>query len=139
MRFPRCDAIGTAAWALAAVSAAQQPIAYPALGQSAQQQEQDTVQCQARARQAVAGSSSAGASEPRSAAGEQLRGAVAGARVGGTAGGISDPAGEAAAAGAALGPMAGGRPGARQQAPSPVGSLDRAFAECMSGRGYSIR
>jgi hypothetical protein len=140
MRFPRRVVPGVASCLLAAVSAAQQPIAYPERGQSPRQQEQDTVQCQAWARRAVgAGSAAAGASESRPASGDELRGALAGARAGSAAGGISDPAGEAAAAGAALGPMAGERQRARRQAPGPAAGLDRAFADCMSGRGYSIR
>jgi hypothetical protein len=139
MRFPGRIVLGAAVGSLATVCAAQ-PIAYPAMGQSARQQEQDTVQCQASARQAVgAGSAAAGASEPRSLPGEQLRDAIAGARVGSAAGGISDPAGEAAAAGAALGPMAAGERQRAGQARSPAGSLDGAFAACMSRRGYSIR
>ena len=130
---------GAALFSLALVSAAQQPIAFPAKGQSAQQQHEDTAECQARARQSAGfDPAAAGASQPDG--GERLRGALGGAAPGGVPGGITDHAGQAAAAGAAVGPMAGEEQrAARQQGQSPPGTLNRAFAACMSGRGYTIR
>jgi hypothetical protein len=119
-----------------ALAPAAQPIAWPAMGQSARQQEQDTSQCQAWARQAGgADTASAGASHERDAAGAQVQDALAGARAGGVAGGISDASGEAAAAGAALGPRAG-RPA---PAAAEASMRDQAFAACMSRRGYTFK
>jgi len=133
-------AAGAALISLALGSAAQQPIAFPAKGQSAQQQHEDTAECQARARQSAGfDPAAAGASQPDG--GERLRGALGGgAAPGGVPGGITDHAGQAAAAGAAVGPMAGEEQRAAQQrGQSPPETLNRAFAACMSGRGYTIR
>jgi hypothetical protein len=132
-------AAGAALFSLALAAAAQQPIAFPAKGQSAQQQHEDTAECQARARQSTGfDPAAAGASSPDG--GERLRGALGGAAPGGVYGGITDHAGQAAAAGAAVGPRAGEEQRAtRQRGPSPPETLDRAFAACMSGRGYTIR
>ena len=46
MRVFACTATGAAALALALTAAAQQPIIYPAKGQSAQQQQKDQGECQ---------------------------------------------------------------------------------------------
>lgn len=52
MQVPMGVLIGATLSSLAAVSAAQQPIAYPAKGQSAQQQK-DIAECQAWAQQST--------------------------------------------------------------------------------------
>jgi hypothetical protein len=122
-----------------AFASAAQPIARPTMGQSARQQEQDTLQCQAWARQAVGtDSAAAGASTPDALPpGEHARGALEGARIGGSIGGLSDHAGEAAAAGAALGPRSRGA--GQSPAQTEASTLDEAFAVCMSRRGYTFR
>ena len=131
---------------------AQKPSAYPAKGQSAQQQGNDDVQCLAWAKQdtGIDPAAVAAASPPATGPqGERLRGAVRGAAGGAVIGEIvDDDAGKGAGVGAAAGVLAGGARARRNQAAqaqqaqaSKTQSVDtyyRAYGACMQGRGYSV-
>lgn len=138
-------AITLAALVLAAPAWSQKPSAYPAKGQSAEQQGTDDSQCLAWAKQdtgidpaAVANAQPA----PTGPQGERLRGAARGAVVGEI---VSDDAG----AGAAVGTLAGGRRArmnqaarAQQAEAGKAQTLDtyyRAYGACMQGRGYTVK
>ena len=77
--------IGLAVWALTYAAAAQQPIIYPARGQSAQKQNTDTAECQLWAKQTTGVDPVAiaqqGANQPAAPPqqGGMLRGAAGGA------------------------------------------------------------
>ena len=135
-----------AALALAGPVQAAKPVAYPAKGQSPNQQAQDDGQCYGWARSntgvdpAVAGSA-AGPSGPAVGGGERTRGAVGGAVIGGIVDG-----GDGARTGAAVGVVAGGMRARQkqraQQASVQSGDLDtfyRAYGACMDSRGYTVR
>jgi len=132
---------------------AQAPIVYPSQGQSMEQQGADEGQCRMFAQQntgfnpsqgpAYVGSSSQG--------GEMVGGAARGAALGAIGGAIGGNAGKGAAIGAGVG-AAGGlmrrnrkkrdNQQAQQQANNQynqqLATYNRAFAACMSGRGYSV-
>jgi hypothetical protein len=142
-------------------TAAQQPIAYPAKGQSAQQQQKDQGECQAWAKQTTGVDPATVAQAPAPAAqsgpavggGERVRGAARGAAGGALVGAIAGDAGEGAAVGAIVGTVAGGvrarrnREAQQQQAQQQhvaqqqgqLSTFNRAFAACMEGRGYTIK
>jgi outer membrane protein with glycine zipper len=140
---------------------AQQPIAYPAKGQNPQQQQRDSGECQAWAKQTTGIDPVAVAQAPTPqpqggpavGGGERVRGAARGAAGGAIIGGIAGDAGEGAAAGAVVGTMAGGARARRNKAAQQqqavaqadtqkqqaIGTYNRAFAACMEGRGYTIK
>jgi hypothetical protein len=136
------------------VAAAQQPIAYPAKGQSAAKQSKDDGECYAWAKQSTGIDPAALAAAPppqqtgSSGGGERARGAVRGAAGGAAIGAIAGDAGKGAGIGAVVGTMAGGRrarqneaAGNQQAHAQAQGSLNtyyRAYGACMSGRGYTI-
>jgi hypothetical protein len=142
----------------AASALAQQPIFYPAKGQSAQKQQTDTAECQVWAKQttgvdpvALAQRSANPASTPPQQ-GQRLRGAAGGAAGGAAIGAIAGDAGKGAAIGAVTGTVAGGarqrrqREAAAQQAQatqqstaSQMATFNRAVAACMTGRGYTSK
>jgi hypothetical protein len=143
---------------------AQEQFIYPAKGQSAQQQEKDRFECYGWAksnsgfdpmavpRTQTRAPSGGGAS----VGGSAIRGAAGGAAVGAAAGAIAGgKAGKGAAIGAAGGGMLSGMGAAgqnrrasddRRQWEQREASTyaanrdkyDRAFAACMSGRGYTV-
>ena len=132
---------------------AQQPIFYPAKGQSGQQQNRDQGECQVWAQQTT-GINPANLPPPQAAqqtgpavgGGERLRGAARGAVVGEIAGGHG---GEGAAIGAMVGGararrnQAAANQQAQQQAESQyyakIDTYNRAVGACMQGRGYTVR
>ncbi|SAK65158.1 hypothetical protein AWB81_02539 [Caballeronia arationis] len=149
---------GLVAWMLAFAAAAQQPIIYPAKGQSSQKQNSDTAECQLWAKQntgvdpAVLAQQSANQPPPPGPQGERVRGAAGGAAAGAAIGAIAGDAGKGAAVGAVTGTVAGGsrqRRGQReasaqqqsmqQQTSQQMATYNRAVAACMSGRGYTIQ
>jgi hypothetical protein len=138
---------------------AQQPIIYPAKGQSAEQQQKDQGECYVWAKQntgvdpvAVA-QGQANQPPPSGPQGERARGAARGAVGGAAIGAIAnDDAGKGAAVGAVAGTMAGGsrqRRAAReqqaqtqqvqQQSQAALASYIRAYGACLEGRGYTIK
>jgi uncharacterized protein YcfJ len=134
-------------------ASAQNPIAYPAQGQSAEQQSRDGSECYAWAQQSTGINPATAAAQPvqgYAPTGQRLAGAARGALGGAAIGAIADgEAGKGAAIGAVVGTMAGGRQARRQQAvnqtmaqtqQSQVASTYyRAYAACMQGRGYAIQ
>jgi hypothetical protein len=136
---------------------AQNPVIYPAKGQSQQQMEKDKFECYSWAKGETGVDPMQGqpATQPppqQGPGGERVRGAARGAAVGAVAGGVAGDAGKGAAAGAAGGAMIGGmkkREKQRQQADAQQqqgaaqaqqqGNYNRAFGACMEGRGYTVK
>jgi hypothetical protein len=148
--------LGIAALSLACTAAAQQPIAYPAKGQSAQQQSLDDAQCYAWAKQStgidpavVASNPPPQQTGPAVGGGQRLGGAAAGAAGGAALGAIGGKPGKGAAAGAVVGTMAGGHQARKQQGAQNqqaqaqqkelIQTYYRAYGACMEGRGYTIK
>jgi hypothetical protein len=151
--------LGIAAGILAAAllpawAAAQQPIIYPAKGQSSQQQNRDEGQCHVWAKQATGIDPVAVAQAPAPQApsgpavggGERVAGAARGAILGEALGGRG---GE----GAVVGAMVGGARARRNQASKQqqaqqqaqqakagaINTYNRAFSACLESRGYTVR
>ena len=148
--------LGIAALALACTAEAQQPIVYPAKGQSAQQQSQDDAQCAAWAKQStgidpavVASTPPPQQTGPAAGGGQRVQGAARGAAGGAAVGAIAGDAGKGAAAGAVVGTMAGGRRARQGQAAQNqqaqaqqqdlIQTYYRGYGACMEGRGYTIK
>ena len=138
-----------------AAAEAQQPIVYPAKGQSPQQQVNDQAECQAWAKQSTGIDPVAVAQTPPPAqgpavgGGQRVAGAARGAAAGAAVGAIAGDAGAGAGAGAVVGTMAGGRrarqdraaqqQNAEAQKQQAINTNYRAFAACMEARGYSVK
>ena len=112
--------------------------AYPAKGQSAEQQTRDTSECQAWAQQQTGYDP---ATETAKGAGVgAVIGAAIGAAGGAAVGAITGTgAGTGAAVGAVVGGIGGGVGGGATQYAKTKDGYDRAFGACMSARGYSVR
>ena len=116
--------------------------AYPARGQSPEQQQKDMAECQGWAMQQTGGP--AAAPQP-AATGQGVRGAARGAAVGAIGGAIGGDAGKGAAAGAAAGAVVGGvrrrqdRRAAEAASSQQNASFSNAVAACLTGRGYTVR
>lgn len=126
------------------------PIAYPAKGQSAQQQQKDDGACYSWAKTntgvdpAAVAAAPPPPSGPAVGGGERARGAVRGAAVGGIVDG-----GDGARTGAAVGVVAGGararqnqkgqQQAAQAQSQGSIDTFNRGYAACMEGRGYTIK
>jgi hypothetical protein len=137
---------------------AQQPIIYPAKGQSSQQQASDMGQCQTWAQQSTGVNPAALAERagnqppPPGPQGERVRGAAGGAAMGAAIGAIAGDAGKGAAIGAVTGTVGGGMRQRRnaaaaqqqqqyvaQDTSQQMATYNRAISACMSGRGYTIQ
>jgi hypothetical protein len=132
----------------------QQPIAYPSKGQSAATQRKDDGECYAWAKKSTGIDPATTATAPPPQAGsaggggERVSGAMRGAVGGAAIGAIAGDTGEGAGIGAVVGTMAGGREARQKQAAQgqqaqaqqqqTIDTYYRAYAACMSGRGYSI-
>ncbi|WP_341317737.1 YMGG-like glycine zipper-containing protein [Paraburkholderia sp. IMGN_8] len=150
-------AIGLVVWVLTFAAAAQQPIIYPAKGQSAEKQNTDTAECQLWAKQttgvdpvAIAQQSGQPGAQPKQ--GGALKGAAGGAAVGAAVGAIAGNAGKGAAIGAVTGTAGGGmrqrranqaaaeqQQAGQQQTSQQMATFNRAVAACMTGRGYTVQ
>lgn len=156
MRSITSAAFGLAALALACAATAQQPIVYPAKGQSPQQQQKDQGECQVWATQstgidpvALAQAPAQAQSGPAVGGGERAGGAARGALGGAAIGAIAGDAGEGAAIGAVVGLMAGGRQArqnqqkqqqqAQSQRQQQMNTWNRAVGACLEARGYTVR
>jgi hypothetical protein len=143
----------------AGVALAQQAIVYPAKGQTAEQQQKDTGECNTWAKQttgvdpvAVAQAATS-APAPTGPQGQRVAGAARGAAAGAIIGEIADDdAGEGAAVGAVAGAMHGGAKQRRQgraqqqqqqqvqqQTKQALDTYNRAVVACLEGRGYTIK
>ena len=138
---------------------AQQPIVYPAKGQTPEQQQKDTTECNGWAKQTtgidpvVLAQQATSQPAPAAPQGERVRGAAGGAAAGAIIGEIADDdAGKGAAVGAVVGTMAGGakqrrKAGAQQQQQQQVqqqtqqalSTYNRAVSACLEGRGYTLK
>lgn len=131
---------------------AQQPPAYPAKGQSTEQQAADAQACRGWA-QSNTGIDPNAAAQPApqqtGPTGQRARGAVRGAAAGAVVGGVAnDDAGHGAAVGAAAGVVAGGvrsrqerraeNANAQNQQSASLNTFNQAYASCMKGKGYTI-
>lgn len=131
------------------------PVAYPAKGQSQQQQASDDGACYSWAKQQTGVDPAQAATAPPPAqaqGGQRVRGAAGGAAAGAVVGAIAGDAGKGAAVGAATGTVAGGvahrqsrrqANAANQQAAAntsqAMGAYYQAWGACMQGRGYSVK
>jgi hypothetical protein len=150
--------IGSAMLSLAFAAQAQQPIIYPARGQSLERQRTDTAECHSWAQQTTGvdpvalAEQMANSPPPQQQGGRLFRGAAGGALfgtlIGGAAGGHW---GEGAGIGALVGTMGSGmrmrreqqqmamqQEGMQSQASSQLATYNRAVAACMTGRGYTV-
>jgi hypothetical protein len=150
--------IGLAMLSLVYAAQAQQPIIYPARGQSFERQQTDTAECHAWAQQTTGidpvalAERMANSSPPQQHGGQMIggaaRGALFGTLIGGAAGGHW---GEGAGIGALVGTMGSGmrmrreqeqmaaqQQGMQQQASSQLSTYNRAVAACTTGRGYTV-
>lgn len=148
---------GIATLAVAIGAAAQQPVIYPAKGQSAAQQNRDQGECHVWAKNSTGVDPAVVARQPvpqetgpAAGGGERVRGAARGAVGGAIIGEVAgNNGGEGAAAGAVLGTMRGGREARHNQAArnqqaqgqqqQTINVYHRAYSACMEGRGYTIR
>ena len=134
-------------------ASAQQPSAYPAKGQSAEQKAQDDGACQAWAKTDTGIDPAAVAAAPVATTGpqgERVRGAVRGAAAGAVVGEVANGnANNGAKTGAAVGVVAGGARSRRNQAAQAqqaqsaktqtIDTYWRAWGACMSGKGYTVQ
>ena len=141
---------------------AQDPIVYPAKGQSQDQMERDKFECYSWAKKQTGfdpmQTPQATSPPPQQEAqqGGVLRGGARGAAVGAVGGAIAGDAGKGAAIGAASGAMIGGMrrrdqrrrqqqaqdQWAQQQAAQYTqarNTYNRAFSACLEGRGYTVQ
>ena len=145
--------VATGALLLATGSAwGQQVFVYPQKGQSPQQQQQDTGECQGWATQQTGGPMAAPqAAAPPPTTASPMRGAARGAAVGAVGGAIGGDAGKGAAIGAATGAMVGGmrrRDQMQQQEAAHAQNQQmqaaqsenykRALSSCLGAKGYSV-
>ena len=125
---------------LVGCASATQPsvAAYPAKGQSAEQQAKDGGECQTWAKQQTGfdPASEAGKGAAIGAVIGAIGGAAAGAAIGAASGG---GAGKGAAVGVAVGGLGGAAGGGAYQYSKSKEGYDRAYGACMEGRGYTVK
>jgi hypothetical protein len=150
---------GLAIASIALAATAQQPIIYPARGQSPERQRTDTAECQTWATQTTGvnpvtlAEQMANSPPPQQEGGGRLLrgaggGALFGTLIGGAAGGHW---GEGAGIGALVGTMGSGmrmrreqqqasmqQTSMHQQASGQLATYNRAVGACMTGRGYTV-
>ena len=109
---------------------------YPARGQSTEQQARDGQECATWAQQQTG--YDPGTSTAAGAGIGAAIGAVGGAAAGAVIGAIAGDPGKGAAIGAVTGAVGGGAIGGTQQYAESKEGYEKAFAACMTGRGYSV-
>jgi hypothetical protein len=127
-----------------AIASAHDPFIYPANGQTPERQDNDNYHCYRWAMGQSGFDPSAGVvtAPPMSNA---LRGAAGGAALGAVGGAIGGNAGKGAAIGAGVGAVVGGvrrRSQEHARAAAVAAGRDaynRAFAACMTGKGYTVK
>jgi len=143
--------VGAIVGAIASIPALAKPIAYPAKGQTPQQQQKDDGECYGWAKSTTGIDPAAVAATPPPSSGstvgsgDRARGAVRGAAFGAIVGDSGDAAGK----GAIIGTMAGGaqarqkqrnqQAAAQSQQQEAINTFYRAHSACMEGRGYAIK
>lgn len=138
---------------LASPALGQTPVAYPAKGQSPQQQDRDEGECHVWARKKTGidpaqVAQAPAAPPPSQPGGERVRGAARGALGGAAIGAIAGDTGKGAGIGAVVGTMAGGHRAreraaageqqAQAQQQQTIETFHRAYRACMQGRGYTV-
>lgn len=135
---------------------AQQPLAYPAKGQSQAKQDKDEGECHVWAKNktgidpaALAANPPPQETGPAVGGGERVRGAARGALGGAAIGAIGGDTGKGAGVGAVAGTMVGGHRARQNQAArnesaqqgqaQQIDTYNRAYSACMSGRGYTMQ
>jgi hypothetical protein len=141
--------------ALAATAFAQYPPAYPAKGQTQQQQATDSTACKTWAQQttgidpAVASQPAPQQTGPAAGGGQRARGAVRGAAAGAVVGEVANgDANRGAKNGAAAGVVVGGsrarqekraaNTSAQQSQQNAMATFNGAWGTCMKGKGYTV-
>lgn len=141
--------------AACATAAAQYPPAYPAKGQSQQQQATDSTECKSWAQQttgidpAVASQPAPQQAGPAVGGGQRARGAVRGAAAGAVVGEVANgDSGHGAKVGATAGVVAGGsrarqekraaNANAQNAQQQSMATFNGAWGTCMKGRGYTV-
>lgn len=112
--------------------------AYPQRGQTQEQVNRDRSECQAWATQQTGYDSGAGETARSAGAGAVL-GALGGAAVGVVGGAVIGSPGMGAAVGAATGAVGGALSAGGTAYGKSREGFDRAYAACMTGRGYVVR
>jgi hypothetical protein len=125
---------------IAGCATSQQPgyYAYPQRGQTPEQINRDQYECQEWAKQQTGYSSGAGETARGAGAGAVM-GAIGGAAVGVVGGAITGHAGTGAAIGAATGAVGGALSGGAASYGKGHDGFNRAYAACMSARGYVVK
>lgn len=127
-------------------SFAQEPVIYPAKGQSTEQMEKDKTECNSWAKKQTGfdpmQTQQSAQTSSQGPTGERARGAARGAAIGAASGGD-------AGKGAAVGAAAGGvkkrhekRQARKQQDASAAAGMDKynkAYGACLEGRGYTVK
>lgn len=146
-------AAAVAALLFSSLAMSQAPVAYPAKGQSPEQQKKDDGECYVWAKQNTGIDPAMVAQTPASPqssqpGGERLRGAARGAVGGAAIGAIAGDTGKGAGIGAVVGTMRGGREARSNEAAraqqgqaqqqQTINTFYRAYGACMQGRGYTI-
>jgi hypothetical protein len=130
------------AWGVAVTSCAttEQPgyFAYPQRGQTSEQISRDQLECQEWAKQQTGYVSGAGETARGAGVGAAM-GALAGAAIGVVGGAVTGSPGTGAAVGAATGAVGGALSGGGTAYGKSQDGFDRAYAACMSARGYVVR
>ena len=118
---------------------------YPTRGQSPQQQQKDQGECHVWATQQTGVNPAAMAPPPSGPTGQVAGTAARGAAIGAVGGAIGGNAGKGAAIGAATGALVGGfrradqRRAAEQSHAQASAAYGNANADCLEGRGYTVR
>jgi phage tail tape-measure protein len=129
------------AWTLCGCASSEPPrpgggFAYPAKGQSTEQQARDGAECRDWAKQ-QSGFDPAVDTAKGAGVGAVI-GAVGGAAVGAAIGAAAGNPGRGAAIGAVVGGVGGAAGGGAYNYSRNREGYDRAYANCMTGRGYTI-
>lgn len=132
---PRAAVVAVLAVLTGCATLQQRAAPYPGQGQSFEQMQRDSFECEGWAR-STAGSG--GASTAGGAVGGAVVGAGLGAALGAISGAFFGMADSGAAAGAALGGAVGGVQGAAGGAAGWDERLTTAYQNCMAARGYAI-
>jgi hypothetical protein len=155
----RSHAIATiAALVLSASGALAEPVAYPAKGQSSDQQNRDEYDCHQSAQNETGvdpvalADQATGSSKPNSEGKSGLGSGLSGAGIGAMRGAASGDAGEGALHGAGMGRLMAVIRSRRQmekqkeeastkdsEVHAQLEKYDRAYSACLTGRGYTVK
>jgi hypothetical protein len=111
--------------------------AYPQRGQTPEQRSRDQYECQGWAKQQTG--YDPGTEIARGAGTGAVLGALGGAAIGAATGAVTGHAGKGAAIGAIGGGIGGAVLGGSGASTQNRDGFDRAYAVCMTGRGYGVR